>query len=204
MGTGHCNRACAEKCANKACQEDCSRACSYRHRECPVGLHKAWESRKQIHALSRSHQNWIHAFHKFRIFLPERRTNLPSLEFVNVLDKCRRELQDIILIQLDIVVISIHCVLRISNVESANKRLVICMAISLPFLAVRLVYGDICIFDNGSKYFSQFSTYTSAVIVHGLMGIFPEISVVAIYLFAGWTVPKIEKHARKAQNTSSV
>jgi hypothetical protein len=70
--------------------------------------------------------------------------------------------------------------------------LVISVAASLPFLAVRLAYGLLCVFTEGSKWFSMYNSFGGAVIVHGVMGVVPEFIVVAIYLFAGLTAPTVE------------
>jgi hypothetical protein len=90
-----------------------------------------------------------------------------------------------------IVAITIHDVVRISHVEHGSRRLLFTVAGSLPFLAVLLIYKLVCIFTEGGKWFSMFSTFWGAVTLHGVIGVLPEFVMVVLYLFSGLTAPAL-------------
>ncbi len=92
---------------------------------------------------------------------------------------------------------------NISNVEQSERRLVWAVAVSMPSLTVRVIYSIICAFTKNSKYFTQFGTNTIGVVIHGVMGLLPEIVVVVIYLWAGLTAKKLDYNVSDAKAPGS-
>ena len=72
-----------------------------------------------------------------------------------------------------------------------EMRLLQVSILSLPFLAVRVVFSIISAFSQGSNTFSIISDTNRAVIIQAIMSVLMEFSVVALFIAAGLTVRKI-------------
>lgn len=79
----------------------------------------------------------------------------------------------------------------ISHAEAGEKRVLLAVALSLPLLLVRLVYGSVYIFGNSS----DFSSLNGSVTILLCMGLFEEIGIVLIYEGVGLTLRKVSKQA---------
>ncbi len=77
----------------------------------------------------------------------------------------------------------------VSHADHGEKRLLVAVALSLPFLLVRLIYGSISIFANTS----DFNSLTGNVTIYLCMALIMELCVVVIYEAVGLTLRKIEK-----------
>jgi len=86
-----------------------------------------------------------------------------------------------------IVLTSLRGVIFIGRVTQSERRLALGVAASLPFLGVRIIYSLLTVYLDKPKYFSSYSPEKTAVIVHALMGVLPELIIVGILLFVGIT-----------------
>jgi hypothetical protein len=73
--------------------------------------------------------------------------------------------------------------------QSPDKRLFYAVLISLPFLAVRLLYSILATFTKNST----FSPLTGSIIIYLCVAILEEFVIVVIYLICGLTVPAGKK-----------
>jgi hypothetical protein len=76
----------------------------------------------------------------------------------------------------------------VSHAEHGEKRLLLALAVSLPFLLVRLVYGSISNFANTS----DFNPLTGNVTIYLCMALIMELCVVITYEVVGITLKKFE------------
>jgi hypothetical protein len=76
----------------------------------------------------------------------------------------------------------------VPHAEHGEKRLLVAVAISLPFILVRLVYGSISIFANTS----DFNPVSGNATIYLCMALIMELCVVIIYETVGLTLRKLE------------
>jgi len=74
------------------------------------------------------------------------------------------------------------------HAEHGEKRLLVAIAISLPFILVRLVYGSISIFANTS----DFNSVSGNVTIYLCMALIMELCVVITYETVGLALRKLE------------
>ena len=79
----------------------------------------------------------------------------------------------------------------ISHAEPGEKRVLLAVALSLPLLLVRLIYGSVYIFGNSS----DFNSLSGSVTILLCMALFEEIGIVLIYEGVGLTLRKVSKQA---------
>jgi hypothetical protein len=79
----------------------------------------------------------------------------------------------------------------VSHAEHGEKRLLLAVAISLPFILVRLVYSSISILGNNT----DFNTLTGKVTIYLCMALIMELCVVIIYEAVGLTLRKLAQTA---------
>ena len=79
----------------------------------------------------------------------------------------------------------------ISHAEPGEKRVLLAVALSLPLLLVRLMYGAVYIFGNSS----DFNSLSGSVTILLCMGLLEEIGIVLIYEGVGLTLRKVSKQA---------
>lgn len=78
-----------------------------------------------------------------------------------------------------------------------EKSLIVAVALALPFLAVRTIYGLLAAFSNDRR----FEPGTGSTTISLLMEVLPEMAIVFIYLIVGVkspALPREEDHARSA------
>jgi MFS family permease len=80
--------------------------------------------------------------------------------------------------------------LNISAAEKGEKRLFMAVAISLPFLLVRLIYSILFTFTHNN----DFNLLTGSVTVVLCVALIEEFIIVVIYEGTGLTLKKVEKH----------
>lgn len=85
-----------------------------------------------------------------------------------------------------------------------DHRILIAVALSLPFLAVRIIYSLISVFGDNP----DFNSFSGSVIIFALMAVMEEFIIVILYLAAGLLAPKIQRHQvqpglRKDENQES-
>ncbi|KAI9745102.1 MAG: hypothetical protein M1818_001380 [Claussenomyces sp. TS43310] len=87
---------------------------------------------------------------------------------------------------------AIFCILclRLSTVRSGEKRLVLAVGLSLPFLLTRLLYSLIAVFSN----LRRFSAIFGSVTIYLCLGVLQEIIVVIICIAVGLTLRVAPKH----------
>ncbi|KIW89204.1 uncharacterized protein Z519_10056 [Cladophialophora bantiana CBS 173.52] len=85
------------------------------------------------------------------------------------------------------ILITGHCFLKISHILPGERRLLFAVALSLPFMAVRMIFSLLCVFANDPKWFSTWSLDWAAVLVNGIMGVLMEAIIVTIFILAGLT-----------------
>lgn len=100
------------------------------------------------------------------------------------------------------ILITAHCFLNIAYVRAGEHRVLYAVTAALPFMAVRMLYAILCIFDN-NKYFSAWSSAHLAVLVHGLMGILMEAIIVTIFITAGFLTSSVDTPAPQEGKYSS-
>ena len=91
---------------------------------------------------------------------------------------------------------------RISAVEPGEKRLVLAVAISVPFVFVRLLYSFLAAFSKHE----QFSSMTGSVTINLCMAIIEEFVVVMVLLGTGFTLrvlPKIATASPASKNSGN-
>lgn len=76
----------------------------------------------------------------------------------------------------------------VSHGEPGEKRLLVAVALSLPFLLVRLVYGSISLFADTT----DFNSLSGNITFYLCMALIMELCVVVIYEGVGLTLKKIE------------
>lgn len=77
----------------------------------------------------------------------------------------------------------------VSHAEDGEKRLLVAVAMSLPFLLVRLIYASVSIFANTS----DFNSLSGNVTIYLCMALIMEFCAVIIYEVVGMTLRKIER-----------
>ena len=81
-------------------------------------------------------------------------------------------------------------------ISQGETRLLIAVACSIPFLAVRLIYSVLSVFVTDS---TTFSLTEGSVVVEGFMAVFEEFMVVILYLSAGLATPKLVKRGTRSE-----
>ena len=99
----------------------------------------------------------------------------------------------VFIIQSGIAVLSFFNYRVISHGET---RLLIAIACSIPFLAVRLLYSLLSVFVTSSK---TFSLTEGSVIVEGFMAVFEEFMVVILYLSAGLATQQLVRQPLRSE-----
>jgi len=89
-----------------------------------------------------------------------------------------------------IVVSTILLSFSVRHAEPGEKRILMAVAMSLPFLLVRLIYSVISTFSH-SKLFSPLS---GSIVVLVCVGLIEELLVVVVYEGTGLTLKKISEH----------
>lgn len=90
--------------------------------------------------------------------------------------------------------------LHITKVQSGERRLLVAVSVALPFMAVRMIYSLLCVFANEPRWFSSWSLESTAIWVHGVMGVLMEMIVVVIFITAGlMTEPLAKPLAREGK-----
>ena len=84
--------------------------------------------------------------------------------------------------------------LLISHAEPGEKRILLAVGFSLPFLLVRLIYSVVSIFANPSS----FNSITGNVTILLCMALLEELMVVGLYESVGLTLKKLEKTKKGA------
>lgn len=83
-------------------------------------------------------------------------------------------------------VIVAHNVSKIIQVEQENKRLVLSIALYIPFPVVSMAYKWACVWMEDPKWLSTRSSFVGAVALQAVLAV---LAVVVVLLFAGWTAP---------------
>lgn len=83
------------------------------------------------------------------------------------------------------VVVTLYDLFNIRHVRKGEKRVLFAVAACLPFLLTRIIYSILGSFIENSTVFSAFSDTTAAIIVHAVMVVTPESTIVTILLVAG-------------------
>ena len=106
----------------------------------------------------------------------------------------RKMIQAAILIFLVVFLIEValafFVLVNIRSVLPGERRILIAVVCSIPFILVRLVYALLCYFLTNS---STFNSTTGNVVVQGFMSVLEEYIVVALYLAAGILAPHMEQ-----------
>jgi hypothetical protein len=89
-----------------------------------------------------------------------------------------------------IVLITITTYFHIQHAENGERRILLAVALSLPFMLVRLIYSSMYSF-GGHK---NFSSLSGSVTLFLVLALIMEIIVVIIYLAVGVTLKRIPKH----------
>lgn len=76
---------------------------------------------------------------------------------------------------------------------AGEDRLLTACVISLPPLAIRLTFSVVAVFDPTSKFSSIQPAPTASVVAQALMVILEEFVIVAIFLYAGFTVAMVSE-----------
>ena len=87
-------------------------------------------------------------------------------------------------------IITVVTSFSIRSIGKGEAPLLYAVALSIPFLLVRLIYAMLVDFDTGS---TTFSYINGNVIVQAFMAVLEEFVVVLLYLGAGLLVPKIPR-----------
>ena len=87
-------------------------------------------------------------------------------------------------------VITVVTFFSIRSIPKGEAPLLYAVALSIPFLLVRLIYALLVDFDSGS---TTFNNITGNVIVQAFMATLEEFIVVLLYLTAGLLIPKIPR-----------
>ena len=87
----------------------------------------------------------------------------------------------------------------ISHAEAGEKRVLLAIALSLPFLLTRLIYSSIANYANPKS----FNLLTGNVTILLCMALIEELVIVALYLGTGFTLKKVEKPARVQREQGS-
>ncbi|MCJ1301790.1 Ligand-binding domain of nuclear hormone receptor [Hypocenomyce scalaris] len=90
-----------------------------------------------------------------------------------------------------IVVLALLTLLKIRDVSPGETCLVIAVAVSLPFLACRLIYAVI---GGFSSVYSTWDPVTGSAVLMGCMAILMEFIVVILYLTAGFMAPVVPRN----------
>lgn len=90
-----------------------------------------------------------------------------------------------------IIVTTITLSFSVSHAEHGEKRLLLAVAVSLPFLLVRLVYSSTSIFGNNTN----FNVLTGSVTIYLCMALIMELCVVITYEAVGLTLRKLVQTA---------
>ena len=87
-------------------------------------------------------------------------------------------------------IITIFTFANIRIVSRGDKQIYVAVALSIPFLLVRLIYSLLAAFDTSS---STFSLTVGNVIIEAFMSVLEEFVIVILYLAAGIIAPKLAK-----------
>ncbi|KAK7540455.1 uncharacterized protein J3D65DRAFT_615382 [Phyllosticta citribraziliensis] len=79
---------------------------------------------------------------------------------------------------------------QIGFAEPGEKRIVVAVAVSLPFMFVRMMYSAVGMFNTSET--ARFSPVWGSVALLFGMGVLMELAVVFIYLAVGWTLKRIQ------------
>ncbi|MCJ1385681.1 hypothetical protein MMC17_008804 [Xylographa soralifera] len=89
--------------------------------------------------------------------------------------------------------ITLATFLRLRSISAGEERILYALALSIPFIFVRLIYSIIVDFAGNS----QFNLITGDVVIQGCMASLMEYIVVILYLAAGLVAPHIARsHAQ--------
>lgn len=99
------------------------------------------------------------------------------------------------LIQAGITIISF---LSIRNLPDGERRILIAVGLSLPFLLVRIIYAILAAFDTST---TTFSIIRGNVVIQGFMSTMEEFVTVGLYLAAGLMAPKVSKGIPQSQDS---
>ena len=97
------------------------------------------------------------------------------------------------LVQAGITIISF---IGIRDMPQGEKRILIAVGCSLPFLLVRIIYTILVAFDTNS---ATFNIISGNALVQGFMSTMEEFVTVGLYLAAGLMAPKIAKGIPQTQ-----
>lgn len=86
---------------------------------------------------------------------------------------------------MSLLIITILTSFSISHAENGEKRILLAVALALPFLSVRLLYSVLSTFVTHS---SQFNSFTGSVTILLCMATLEEVVIVALYLAIGLTL----------------
>ena len=86
-------------------------------------------------------------------------------------------------------IITLATFLRLRSVSAGDERILYALALSIPFILVRLIYSIIVDFAGNP----QFNLITGDVVIQGCMASLMEYIVVILYLIAGLVAPHIAK-----------
>ena len=78
-------------------------------------------------------------------------------------------------------------------IPATERPLLIALSVSLPLIIFSLIFRVLGVFNIDTNLFSILSTSNKAVIVQALTIILQEFIIVAVVLWAGFTVPKLAK-----------
>ena len=97
-----------------------------------------------------------------------------------------------------LVLVTMSLAKSIQYAEKGEKRILIAVAASLPFLLVRLIFSALAVFKNEKR----FSLYNGDVTVLLCMALLEEVVVVVLYEGVGLTLKKEDKASTgQAQRT---
>ncbi|PSS12983.1 hypothetical protein M430DRAFT_36183 [Amorphotheca resinae ATCC 22711] len=89
-----------------------------------------------------------------------------------------------------ILIATIFVSVSISHAENGEKRILLAVAISLPFLFVRLIYSILSTFTRNK----DFNVLTGNVTALLCLALLEEFAIVVIYEAIGLTLPKLQKN----------
>ncbi|KAK8236039.1 hypothetical protein IWZ00DRAFT_519069 [Phyllosticta capitalensis] len=88
---------------------------------------------------------------------------------------------------------------QIGFAQPGEKRVLVAVAVSLPFMFVRMMYSAIGMFNSHET--TRFSPVWGSVALLFGMGVLMELAVVFIYLAVGWTLKKIDHSPVETSST---
>ncbi|KAI1608904.1 hypothetical protein EDD37DRAFT_129717 [Exophiala viscosa] len=98
--------------------------------------------------------------------------------------------------------ITAYAFFNITHVQDGEHRLIYAVTVTLPFMAVRMIYSLLCVFLNEHNIFSTWSTSALPILVHGMMGVMMEAIIVVIFTVAGFMTASISRVSGSARPTT--